>query len=326
MHKSQEYQSSKLPERLRFPSGFGVFTKKEKPSQGPRLDSIKEASELGLSRIAALSMENEEIDDFSKEQRSKLIQEIAVKHATAFLKEVCKRGLLEDTQKLRDAVSLVMSNLAKTLLEQGGDISDLAKYAFAVHPFLEKHIEEVIYLASHDTLTGALNRFGLDWIKEEKLETPKAVLLVDLTNFKTVNDKYDHQKGDEVLKMACEILIESLRKGDELARIGGDEFVVILCNNSPDSDNKQRRSQLEPQEIVDGAIARIKKITDERLRKDENIELVDKTGLDIAVGGIIWEEGMTYEEMLKAAEKRMEENKKEQHKQKGNRRQTPALA
>lgn len=317
---------AELVRKLRFPLRLNTFSDEEKPTQGPRLDSIKKANKFGLSRIAALGMESGEVEEFNKEQSGKLMEEIAVKHATAFLKEVCKKGLLEDTQKLRDAVTLIMNNLAKTLLEQGGDISNLEIYAFAVHPFLKDNIEELFKLATHDKLTGALNRFGLEWIMAEKLEAPKAVLLVDLTNFKAVNDKYDHQKGDEVLKMAYEILIESLREGDELARIGGDEFVVILCNDSPESDNKNRRSHLESPEIMEGAVARIKKITKDHLRWGENRELVEKTGFDIAVGGIVWQEGVTYEELLIEAEKRMIAHKGEQHTEEGSYRTTSTSA
>lgn len=303
MENNQEKSQHETTKRLRFPSRFGALTRKEKPSQSPRLDSIEKANKLGLPRIDTLSMKDEEIVDFNNEQNTKLISELAVKHAAAFLEKAFKKGNLE----------------------KNGDVSGLETLAYAVLPPLRGNIENIFKLATHDKLTGALNRVGLEWVIKEKLEAPKAVLLVDANYFKSVNDTFGHQRGDEVLKIMYEILIESLREGDELARIGGDEFVVILCNDSPESDKKDRRPQLEPQEIVEGAVARIKNITDNYLEKEENKELID-LGFGIAVGGIVWEEGVTYEEMLKEAEERMKENKEEQHEEKGNRRKTPASA
>jgi diguanylate cyclase (GGDEF)-like protein/PAS domain S-box-containing protein len=90
-------------------------------------------------------------------------------------------------------------------------------------------------LALHDPLTGVANRLLLmdrlqkafDWAEREK--TSVAVLLLDLNDFKTINDQFGHSVGDEVLVSIANRFKAALRPTDTLARLGGDEFVVV-CN------------------------------------------------------------------------------------------------
>ena len=84
--------------------------------------------------------------------------------------------------------------------------------------------------AEHDPLTGLINREAFAKIKEVLSDTaePIAYLIIDIDLFKTVNDKYGHLVGDEVLKKISAILCEQFRNTDYVARIGGDEFAVIM--------------------------------------------------------------------------------------------------
>jgi diguanylate cyclase (GGDEF)-like protein len=89
------------------------------------------------------------------------------------------------------------------------------------------------YLAEHDPLTGLLNRQGLEAAistlpgSEDRMI---AVLGIDLDGFKQVNDSHGHVAGDVLLKEVGVRLSESVRPEDLLARIGGDEFVVVIRN------------------------------------------------------------------------------------------------
>ncbi len=95
----------------------------------------------------------------------------------------------------------------------------------------EAHIQ---YLAHYDTLTGLPNR--MQWISraEQALAFARrhqmrlGVLFLDLDNFKTINDTLGHPTGDRLLSAVAARLSETLRDEDVLARIGGDEFVVLL--------------------------------------------------------------------------------------------------
>ena len=84
--------------------------------------------------------------------------------------------------------------------------------------------------AEHDPLTGLINREAFSKIKEVLSDTaePVAYLIIDIDFFKSVNDKYGHLVGDEVLKKIAAILSEQFRNTDYVARIGGDEFAVIM--------------------------------------------------------------------------------------------------
>jgi diguanylate cyclase (GGDEF)-like protein/PAS domain S-box-containing protein len=88
-------------------------------------------------------------------------------------------------------------------------------------------------LASRDTLTGLLNRRGFD-AALAKLHTPSrgdvhfALLQIDLDRFKSVNDTHGHEAGDQVLREVARIFERCVRRSDVVARMGGDEFAVLL--------------------------------------------------------------------------------------------------
>jgi len=94
----------------------------------------------------------------------------------------------------------------------------------------QKRIEETLaYRATHDTLTGLLNREQLD-IELERvhhLPEPWALLFLDLNGFKDVNDGLGHSIGDEVLRIVARRLSAATRPDDIVARFGGDEFCVL---------------------------------------------------------------------------------------------------
>jgi diguanylate cyclase (GGDEF)-like protein len=94
--------------------------------------------------------------------------------------------------------------------------------------------KELEYMARHDPLTGLPNRALLDDRLEQALARAKrsgrniAVMLADLDRFKAINDTYGHPVGDQMLRAISTRLTDCLRSADTLARVGGDEFVIIL--------------------------------------------------------------------------------------------------
>ncbi len=79
-----------------------------------------------------------------------------------------------------------------------------------------------------DALTGLRNRRGFDLAVEAVTEPDFALVHIDLDRFKQVNDAFGHAAGDHVLLTVARILREESRKGDTVARIGGDEFVLLM--------------------------------------------------------------------------------------------------
>jgi len=100
--------------------------------------------------------------------------------------------------------------------------------------------EELKRLASRDTLTGLANRRQFFDVAEAALAqtrrygAPLTVALMDLDHFKHINDTHGHAAGDAVLKVFSDVLRESLRDSDTAARIGGEEFAVLLSNTPQD--------------------------------------------------------------------------------------------
>lgn len=83
-----------------------------------------------------------------------------------------------------------------------------------------------------DTLTGLKNRRAMDHVLARLLDNREgfAVMQIDLDFFKAVNDNLGHAAGDHVLQAVAQIMVEETRTGDTIARVGGDEFTVILPN------------------------------------------------------------------------------------------------
>jgi diguanylate cyclase (GGDEF)-like protein len=94
--------------------------------------------------------------------------------------------------------------------------------------------EKLRHLSEHDALTDLPNRILLQdrmqvaLLRSERFHEPLGVLMVDIDRFKQVNDSYGHHAGDELLRVIAKRIGSSVRKTDTVARIGGDEFVVLL--------------------------------------------------------------------------------------------------
>ena len=107
--------------------------------------------------------------------------------------------------------------------------------------------DELRYMGTHDFLTGLYNRtFFEEELKRLTLsrQFPVSVLVADVDGLKAVNDSLGHDAGDRLLRLVAEVLATSFRSGDVVARIGGDEFGVLL----PDADGS----------VVAGSIERIR--------------------------------------------------------------------
>jgi diguanylate cyclase len=103
---------------------------------------------------------------------------------------------------------------------------------------LRRDLAQTSEKVRRDNLTGALNRSGLEeiWLRETELArtnaTPLSIGILDIDNFKLINDQYGHVVGDEALVHLTSVIRNALHGTDTMARYGGEEFVILL----PDTD------------------------------------------------------------------------------------------
>ena len=140
------------------------------------------------------------------------------------------RELVRDTRAMKDNAEQSRSALATA--------REHVKHAELRIRQMEHDLEQMTARVRQDPLTGVLNRGGLDEAfkseagRADRQNSAMSVALLDIDNFKALNDSLGHQAGDEALQYIVRIIKEHLRPSDQLARYGGEEFVVLL----PDSD------------------------------------------------------------------------------------------
>ncbi|MBD8574623.1 EAL domain-containing protein [Pseudomonas syringae] len=99
-----------------------------------------------------------------------------------------------------------------------------------------QYVANLSWQAAHDPLTGLVNRSEFEYRLEQLLAhqgASHALLLLDLDQFKLINDGHGHAAGDQLLRHLCTVLPQGLREGDILARLGSDEFGILLHECSP---------------------------------------------------------------------------------------------
>ncbi|MCB5206591.1 Cache 3/Cache 2 fusion domain-containing protein [Methylovorus mays] len=159
------------------------------------------------------------------------------------LQNINKRG---ETYLISIDVSSV-SNQDGLISHYVGTFSDIT--------LMKRQQESLQHMAYHDTLTQLPNRaLFADRLRQALARTSRteetiAVCYMDLDGFKPINDTLGHEAGDELLIKLSERVKESLRSGDTIARMGGDEFALLLCN---------LRSGAEARETLDRILQNIK--------------------------------------------------------------------
>ena len=154
------------------------------------------------------------------------------------------------------------------------------------------------WLATHDPLTSLANRYLLSDRVEQAIHRAKrnkglfAILFVDLNGFKAINDTSGHDAGDQYLMRVAQILVENVRSTDTVARIGGDEFVVLI-------------DELQHPEI---AAKVAKKLSQSINQEADPIENLVSASIGIS---LFPHDGLDFDSLLKAADLAMFQAKKE---------------
>ena len=132
-----------------------------------------------------------------------------------------------------DVASLQLET-ALQLLAQSGQMPPAGEPGTAA--WMQGLIDALVELSSRDALTGLANRRAFDLALLREIDRvarsgePALLLALDIDHFKKVNDQYGHAAGDHVIKAVASALIDSVRPMDLVARVGGEEFTIILPN------------------------------------------------------------------------------------------------
>ncbi len=197
---------------------------KQTEAKGRAMEAQEEMRKMLLTFIERLSQMTDSTSAFQAKlednarqiEQAKTLTEIA-----PVLKDMvgATRGMASESRSTRDELQAMRKQTASTDAE-------IAK--------LHQELDRVSNLARHDPLTGALNRKGLDEAVQREVsafkrkETPLSVGLLDIDNFKLLNDRLGHASGDAALVHLAEVARQSMRPQDTLARYGGEEFVILM--------------------------------------------------------------------------------------------------
>ncbi len=155
--------------------------------------------------------------------------------ATDFTNQVLKQEVVPPTETVRydkwgNPINVVLTGAP--IQVSGELVGIVASYTdITKQKDLEKEIK---HMATHDALTGLPNRrlfnerIELEIAHAERNQEKLGVMFIDLDNFKEINDTYGHSTGDVLLKHIGERLVGVLRKSDTVARMGGDEFLLVI--------------------------------------------------------------------------------------------------
>jgi diguanylate cyclase (GGDEF)-like protein/PAS domain S-box-containing protein len=161
--------------------------------------------------------------------------------------DLAERAQLREALSLRRAAHVTFRNLRKNgelfwndlaitpVVDDKGEVTHFIGILTDVTA-VKQRTADLEHEVNHDALTGLANRTLLWDRLEQALHMAQrnkslvATVLVDLNNFKQINDSMGHEAGDEVLKVVARRLLASVRDSDTVARLSGDEFVLVLVN------------------------------------------------------------------------------------------------
>lgn len=151
--------------------------------------------------------------------------------------------------------------------------------------------EKLKYIATHDELTDLYNRRYFNEIFEEELRSMKDknsngyLAIIDLDNFKMINDSYGHSEGDRAIRTMADAMRNTLDESDTYARMSGDEFIIIFRNNTYEEAEeklikiREKVQKFEGKEAIDFTYG-IAVINNKNLDKDELFANADKAMYD----------------------------------------------
>ena len=143
---------------------------------------------------------------------------------------------LDEANAAIERLEIENRQLKEQLQESGLMLAQVVEHGTVIENDLDERFRTARLQASTDTLTGIFNRLKFEESLRGQLDRRKTgngelcIIMFDIDHFKQVNDTFGHPTGDTTIVAIVELVAEALRKGDLLARWGGEEFVVLVGN------------------------------------------------------------------------------------------------
>ncbi len=173
-------------------------------------DAMKDTLEEIIAMLSGLTGDSPELSRTSRLLRRKLPDD---PEAARAILQSAQEGIIEAGKKIGSTAHA----LRQTVERQTRKMQDLSD-----------HLNQAKNQALHDALTGLANRRKMDAYIAALPDTAVTFLMLDIDHFKHINDRYGHDAGDEILSGLANILTDNVRSTDLVARMGGEEFALIL--------------------------------------------------------------------------------------------------
>ena len=246
------------------------FIGKEESTLDEIRDKLQQTLTVVFGELKELSGQTQEYESTTLESVDKLTEDMSVQDIKNVLDEV-----IAATKKIRSSGEMTHQRLEETTKSL---------------QVLKKDFEDAKTELLQDFLTGVMNRKGFDETLAKSVSSATGnlcLLMIDIDHFKKFNDKHGHIVGDEVLKFVAKNVRKIVRGNDSIARIGGEEFAVIL----------PKTPLLGAVTVAENARASISRLKLERKGKSEKLETIT-----VSIGVSQYKQGESLEDFVNRAD------------------------
>ena len=246
------------------------FIGKEESTLDEIRDKLQQTLTVVFGELKELSGQTQEYESTTLKSVDKLTEDMSVQDIKNVLDEV-----ITATKKIRSSGEMTHQRLEETTKSL---------------QVLKKDFEDAKTELLQDFLTGVMNRKGFDETLAKSVSSATGnlcLLMIDIDHFKKFNDKHGHIVGDEVLKFVAKNVRKIVRGNDSIARIGGEEFAVIL----------PKTPLLGAVTVAENARASISRLKLERKGKSEKLETIT-----VSIGVSQYKQGESLEEFVNRAD------------------------